>query len=103
LFDASYDVLLYNLISMYFECDMPEETDGLRRFGYSRDKRSDCVQVVVALIITPEGFPVACEGGARQHVGSNNPAGVPAQNRSTVRKSQPAVDYGSGHSDRRGP
>jgi hypothetical protein len=63
LFDASYDVLLYNLISTYFECDMAEETDGLRRFGYSRDKRSDRVQVVVALIITPESFPVTCEGG----------------------------------------
>lgn len=35
--------------------------DGLRRFGYSRDKRPDCVQVVVALIMTPEGFPVAYE------------------------------------------
>jgi transposase len=40
---------------------VPEEPDGLRRFGYSRDKRSDCVQVVIALIVTPEGFPVAYE------------------------------------------
>ena len=32
-----------------------------KRFGYSRDKRSDCVQVVVALVLTPEGFPVAYE------------------------------------------
>ena len=61
LFNASYDVLLYDLTSTYFECDAPEETDGLRRFGYSRDKRSDCVQVVIALIVTPEGFPVAYE------------------------------------------
>lgn len=60
LFNASYDVLLYDLTSTYFECDVPEH-DGLRRFGYSRDKRSDCVQVVVALIVTPEGFPVAYE------------------------------------------
>ena len=30
-----------------------------KRLGYSRDKRSDCVQVVVALVSTPEGFPVA--------------------------------------------
>jgi transposase len=59
LFNASYDVLLYDLTSTYFECDPPEE--GLRRFGYSRDKRSDCVQVVIALIVTPEGFPVAYE------------------------------------------
>ena len=31
----------------------------MRRFGHSRDKRSDCVQVVIALVVTPEGFPVA--------------------------------------------
>jgi len=61
LFKASYDVLLYDLTSTYFECDPPEETEGLRRFGYSRDRRSDCVQVVIALIVTPEGFPVAYE------------------------------------------
>lgn len=60
LFNASYDVLLYDLTSTYFECDVPEH-DGLRKFGYSRDKRSDCVQVVIALIVTPEGFPVAYE------------------------------------------
>ena len=61
LFDASYDILLYDLTSTYFECDPPENADGLKRFGYSRDKRSDCVQVVIALIVTPEGFPVAYE------------------------------------------
>jgi hypothetical protein len=61
LFEASYDVLLYDLTSTYFECDPPEEKSGLRRFGHSRDKRSDCVQVVIALIVTPEGFPVAYE------------------------------------------
>jgi transposase len=33
----------------------------LRRYGYSRDKRPDCVQVVIAWIITPEGFPLAYE------------------------------------------
>ncbi len=61
LFKASYDVLLYDLTSTYFECDPPDSQEGLRRFGYSRDKRSDCVQVVIALIVTPEGFPVAYE------------------------------------------
>jgi len=61
LFDASYDVLLYDLTSTYFECDPPEDPSGLRHFGYSRDKRSDCVQVVIALIVTPEGLPVAYE------------------------------------------
>lgn len=61
LFNASYDVLLYDLTSTYFECDPPDSKEGLRRFGYSRDKRSDCVQVVIALIVTPDGFPVAYE------------------------------------------
>jgi len=60
LFNASYDILLYDLTSTYFECT-PPEADGLRTFGYSRDKRSDCVQVVIALIVTPDGLPVAYE------------------------------------------
>jgi len=60
LFNVRFDVLLYDLTSTYFECDVPEP-DGLRRFGYSRDKRSDCVQVVIALIVTPEGFPLGYE------------------------------------------
>ncbi|MEI6395318.1 MAG: IS1634 family transposase [Verrucomicrobiota bacterium] len=61
LFNTSYDVLLYDLTSTYFECDPTSKGDGLRRFGYSRDKRPDCLQVVIALIVTPEGFPVAYE------------------------------------------
>lgn len=60
MYHSSYDVLLYDLTSSYFECDVPEET-GLRRFGYSRDKRPDCVQVVIALVVTPEGFPLTYE------------------------------------------
>jgi len=59
LFEARFDVLLYDLTSTYFECVPPGE--GKRQFGYSRDKRSDCVQVVIALIVTPEGFPIAYE------------------------------------------
>ena len=59
LFNAGYDGLLYDLTSTYFECDPPET--GKRKFGYSRDKRFDCVQVVIALIVTPEGFPIAYE------------------------------------------
>ena len=60
LFGAKFDVLLYDLTSTYFECDPPEE-DGLKRFGYSRDKRSDCVQVVIALIVNLEGLPIGYE------------------------------------------
>jgi len=59
LFNASFDVLLYDLTSTYFESDPPADPQDKRRFGYSRDKRFDCVQVVIALIVTPEGFPLA--------------------------------------------
>lgn len=61
LFGASFDVLLYDLTSTYFESDPPAAADDKRRYGHSRDKRSDCVQVVIALIVTPEGFPLAYE------------------------------------------
>jgi transposase len=61
LFGARFDVLLYDLTSTYFESDPPAEETDKRRYGYSRDKRSDCVQVVIALIVTPEGFPLAYE------------------------------------------
>jgi hypothetical protein len=61
LFNASFDVLLYDLTSTYFEIDPPLQEDDKRRFGYSRDHRPDCVQVVIALIITPQGFPLAYE------------------------------------------
>jgi transposase len=40
---------------------VPEDETDPRRFGYSRDKRSDCVQVIVALVVTPEGLPLAYE------------------------------------------
>ena len=59
LFQAGFEVLLYDLTSTYFECDPPES--GKRRFGYSRDKRPDCVQVIIALVVTPEGLPLAYE------------------------------------------
>ena len=61
LFGARFDVLLYDLTSTYFESDPPFEETDKRQFGYSRDKRSDCVQVVIGLIVTPEGFPLAYE------------------------------------------
>src|SRR5919109_1083770 len=61
LFQAKFEVLLYDLTSTYFESDPPNSPKDKRRYGYSRDKRSDCVQVVIALIVTPEGFPLAYE------------------------------------------
>jgi len=61
LFNARFDVLLYDLTSTYFESDPTFPEDDKRKHGYSRDKRFDCVQVVIALIVTPEGFPLAYE------------------------------------------
>jgi len=61
LFNAKFEVLLYDLTSTYFESDPPFPEGDKRQYGYSRDKRSDCVQVVIALIVTPEGFPLAYE------------------------------------------
>jgi transposase len=61
LFGADFEVLLYDLTSTYFESPPPDDENDKRRYGYSRDKRSDCVQVVIALIVTPDGFPLAYE------------------------------------------
>lgn len=61
LFNLSFEILLYDLTSTYFESDPPQDDNDKRRFGYSRDKRKDCVQVVIALVITPQGFPLAYE------------------------------------------
>jgi transposase len=61
LFNVSFDVLLYDLTSSYFEIEPPLDEQSKRQHGYSRDHRPDCVQVVIALIITPEGFPLAYE------------------------------------------
>ena len=59
LFDTSFDVLLYDLTSTYFEglC----EQIPMARHGYNRDGQSDCRQVVIALVVTPDGLPLAYE------------------------------------------
>ncbi len=61
LFNVSFDVLLYDLTSTYFESDPPFPEGDKRRHGYSRDHRGDCVQVIIALVVTPEGLPLAYE------------------------------------------
>ena len=61
LFNARFDILLYDLTSTYFESPPPQDEHAKRRYGYSRDHRPDCVQVVIALIVTPQGFPLAYE------------------------------------------
>jgi hypothetical protein len=59
LFDVTFDVLLYDLTSTYFE-GLAEQIP-MARHGYSRDGRPDCRQVVIALIVTPDGLPLAYE------------------------------------------
>ena len=61
MFNASFDVLLYDLTSTYFEANPPFPEGDKRRHGYSRDHRPDCVQVVIALVVTPEGLPLGYE------------------------------------------
>jgi len=59
LFHTDFEVLLYDLTSTYFEGEMEHNPKATR--GYSRDGRPDCLQVVIALVITPDGFPLAYE------------------------------------------
>jgi transposase len=59
LFRAEFEVLLYDLTSTYFEGAMEENRKA--KYGHSRDKRTDCLQVVIALVITTDGFPLAYE------------------------------------------
>ena len=61
LFGAKFDGLLYDLTRTYFESEPPADEQDKRRFGYSRDKRSDCVQVILAVVLTPEGYPIGYE------------------------------------------
>jgi len=68
LFGADFEVLLYDLTSTYFEGEMEENPKAKR--GYSRDNRPDCLQVVIALVVTPDGFPLAYEvmdGNTSEH------------------------------------
>jgi len=57
LFQADFEVLLYDLTSTYFEGEMEQNPKAKR--GYSRDQRPDCLQLVIALVVTPDGFPLA--------------------------------------------
>src|ERR1019366_3516486 len=58
-FEAEFDVLLYDLTSTYVEG--AAEKNPMMRRGYSRDHRPDCEQMVIALIVNQEGFPLSYE------------------------------------------
>src|ERR1700737_5115227 len=87
LFAAKFEILLYDLTSTYFESDPPDNDKDKRRFGYSRDKRNDCVQVIIALVVTPDGFPLGYEVLA----------GNTADNQ-TLRAFLQKIDFGRGSS-----
>lgn len=59
LFDLDYDLLLYDVTSTYFEGKA--EGNSLAKRGHSRDKRPDCKQVCIGLVVTREGFPIGYE------------------------------------------
>jgi transposase len=59
LFHSDFEVLLYDLTSTYFEGEMEQNPKAKR--GYSRDKRPDCLQLVIALVVTADGLPLAYE------------------------------------------
>ena len=59
LFDAEYDLMLYDVTSTYFEGEANRNPQAQR--GYSRDHRSDCKQVCIGLVVTRSGLPVSYE------------------------------------------
>jgi len=59
LFDIEYNLLLYDITSTYFEGEVKSNPQAKR--GYSRDKRPDCKQVLIAMIVTKEGIPLGYE------------------------------------------
>jgi hypothetical protein len=87
LFNVSFDVLLYDLTSTYFEADPPFPEGDKRRYGYSRDHRPDCVQIVIALVVTPEGLPLAYEVLPGNTSDKTTFAGVSGAHRETIRES----------------
>ena len=100
-FGAKFDVLLYDLTSTYFESDPPFPEGDKRRFGYSRDKRPDCVQVIIALIVTPEGYPLAYET-FNGNTSDKTTLKQFLENREALRQGQSGLGNGSRHTDRRG-
>jgi transposase len=68
LFDLKYELLLYDITSTYFEGQCP--SNPLAKRGYSRDSRPDCLQVLIGLVVTEDGFPL----GYQVFAGNRNDA-----------------------------
>ena len=102
LFSVEFDVLLYDLTSTYFEVDAADLPDGdKRRHGYSRDKRPDCPQVVIALVVTPEGLPLAYEVLPGNTADNKTLRTFLEQDRGAVRQGPAGLGDGPRHPDRR--
>lgn len=98
MFNARFDILRYDLTSTDFESDPPFEDK--RQFGDSRDKRSDCVQGVIALIVTPDGFPLAYEVMPGNPSDNTTLAGFAGEERAPIRSLRSGVGHGPRHPDR---
>ena len=103
LFNASFDVLLYDLTSTYFEVNASDLPEGSkRRHGYSRDKRPDCPQLVIALLVTPEGLPLAYEVLPGNAADSKTLRVLPRKDREPVRQGAAGLGHGPRRADRGG-
>ena len=60
LLNLEVDLLFFDTTSTYFETDSPDDEDGLRHYGHSKDHRPDLPQVVIGLAATRSGLPVRC-------------------------------------------
>ena len=101
LFQADFEVLLYDLTSTYFECDPPDE--GKRKFGYSRDKRSGLRAGGDRADRHAGRLSAGLRGHGRQHLGQDDAEGVSGQDRGAIWRGQTHLGDGSRHSDRGGP
>ena len=103
LFSADFDVLLYDLTSTYFESNAADVPEGdKRRHGYSRDKRPDCPQVVIALVVTPDGLPLAYDVLPGNTADSKTLRGFLAKIEDAVRQGAADLGDGSRHPHRGG-
>src|SRR5260370_4201075 len=101
LFGARFEVLLYDLTSTYFESDPAFEPEDKRKFGYSRDKRNDCVQVINSPCGYARRLPHRLRSSGGQYCGQNHLGKIPPKNRSTIRQGRSDLGDGSRSSHRR--
>src|SRR5208337_4391233 len=102
LFGARFDVLLYDLTSTYFESDPPSDDSDKRRHGYSRDKRSDCVQVGHRADRDARRISARLRSSPRQHLRQDDAARLPFEDRGAVRQGPAHLGDGPRHPHRRG-